>query len=618
MPRLLLAVLFIGLPAPAKPTVTKVEPPNWWMGLNMKTVRLLIRGSQLNGVRVLPTDHGLSVGRARANEAGTYVFVDVTVLSAGSHPLRLVTPSGSTQAPFVVSPPPARAGRFQGFSSDDFIYEIMPDRFSDGDPSNDDPGVSKGLFDRRKPHFYHGGDFQGIIDHLPYLQDLGVTALWITPIYDNSNRLNELELDHGQPVTDYHGYGAIDFYGVEEHFGTLEKFQELVKRGHDIGVKTILDMVANHCGPYHPWVTDPPTPSWFHGTRDHHLKETWQTWTLISPLATAALRRPVLDGWFAGILPDLNQDDPEVERYLIQNTLWWIATTGIDGIREDTLIYVPRRFWRDWIAAIQRDFPHVRVVGEVFDGDPSVTSFFQGGHTEFDGIDTGVGSVFDFPQYFAIRNAFAQGGSIEGVASVLAHDFLYPHPDSLVTFLGLHDVPRFMNEPGATFDGLRLAFTHLLASRGIPMIYSGDEIGMTGGADPDNRRDFPGGWTEDKKNAFEPDGRTADEYTLFAHIRRVAGLRQQLPALRRGGMLMLAANEDMLAYARLDGSRSVMVVLNNGKKPGELAIELAGTPFHEGDVLRDSLGTGPDLPVLKNEVKVKLDPRSAALYSVSK
>ncbi len=616
--RLAIAALLGSLAAGGSPVVTKVEPPNWWMGLNVKTVRLLIHGSGFTGARVVPSDHGASVSRVRVSDSGTYVFADVTVLSAGSHPLRLLTTSGSAAVPFQVLPPPARTGRFQGFSSDDLIYQIMPDRFADGDPSNDDPPISRGLFDRRKPHYYHGGDFQGIVDHLPYLRDLGVTALWITPIYDNVNHLNEIETNHGQPGTDYHGYGAVDFYGVEEHFGDLNTFRQLVLRAHELGIRTILDMVENHCGPYHPWVKDPPTPTWFHGTAEHHLKETWQTWTLLGPTASAALRRPVLDGWFGDILPDLNQDDPEVARYLIQNTLWWIASTGIDGIREDTLIYVPRHFWRDWMAAIQRDFPHQRVVGEVFDRDPAVTSSFQGGNTHAGGVDTGVDSVFDFPQYYAMRESFAQGGSIEEVAATLAHDFLYPRPSMLVTFLGLHDVRRFMSAKGATYDGLRLAFTHLFASRGIPMIYSGDEIGMPGGNDPDNRRDFPGGWTEDPKNKFEPEGRNADEYTLFAHVRRLADLRQRYPALRRGGMEMLAANAQMLVYARLYAPQNVVVALNNGTQAGELDVDVSAAGFHDGDVLRDALGVGPDLTVAKYRVTVKLEPRSAALYAVMK
>jgi glycosidase len=599
----------------AAPTVTKVEPPNWWMGLSLKPVRLLVHGLGLSGARLQCADTGLSITRVSVNQAGTYLFADVAIVKPGKHTIRVLSPSGSTKFDFEVLPVPQRAGRFQGFSPDDLIYLIMPDRFANGDPTNDDPPISKGLFDRSKPHYYHGGDFQGIVDHLPYLKDLGVTAMWINPIYDNVNHLNYKETSEGEPGTDYHGYGAVDFYGVEEHFGDLNKFRKLVDAAHASGIKVILDMVENHTGPYHPWVADPPTPTWFHGTEKDHIKEAWQGWTLISPKFSPELQKATLDGWFADFLPDLNQDDAETARYLIQNTLWWIASTGIDGIRQDTLIYVPRKFWRDWMAAIKRDFPRFRVVGEAFDADPALTSFFQGGKARFDGVDSGVDSVFDFPQYFAIRSAFAQGKPVEQVASVVAHDFLYPDPADLVTFLGLHDVERFMNEPGATYEGLELAFTYLMTSRGIPMIYYGDEIGMPGGKDPDDRRDFPGGWTGDAKNKFEPAGRTGEEHTVVSHIRRLADIRQRFSALRRGTLIQLAAIDQMLAYARADGAQSVITVINNDTKPGAVQLDAAAAHFREGDQLRDLLGASPNLTVIKGNLWVKLGPRSAALYA---
>lgn len=597
------------------PSVNKVEPPNWWMGLSAKPLRLLIHGSGLRGCRLISDDRGIVVGRSRVNDAGTYLFADVTVRLSGKHALRVSGPGGTAKVPWEVLPPPARAGRFQGFSPDDLIYLVMLDRFANGDPSNDNPAISKGLFDRKKPRYYHGGDFQGIVDRLPYLKDLGVTALWLNPIYDNVNHLNYKEDPARPPVADYHGYGAIDFYGVEEHFGDLKKFQQLSAAAHDSGIKLILDMVANHTSPYHPWVADPPLPDWFHGSAAGHLTESWQRWTLLSPRFSPELQRSTLDGWFNDVLPDLNQDEPEVERYLIQNTLWWIAASGIDGIREDTLPYVPRKFWRDWSAAIKRDFPHVRIAGEVFDEDPALVSFFQGGKARFDGIDTGIDSLFDFPQYFAIRSALAQGGSMEALGSVLAHDSLYQNPSNLVTFLGLHDVKRFMSEKGATFARLRLAFSYLMTTRGIPMVYYGDEIGMHGGDDPDNRRDFPGGWPGDAKNKFEPAARTGDEHTLFAHVRRLQELRMQFPALRHGSPMLLAANPKVLSFARVDPSQSVIVTINNSAATQSIEVDASAAHFREGDQLRDLFGVAPNLTVHNGRIQIRLEPESAALYA---
>jgi glycosidase len=547
----LLALLVPALLCAQVPTITKVEPPNWWAGHSIATVRLLVRGTGLGGATVTGD---LKTGGVRVNGRGTYLFVDVTIprhTRPGPVRLTLKTARGTAAIPFEVSDPLPPQGRFQGFSPDDLIYLIMPDRFSDGDPSNNDPKISRGLFDKTKPRYYHGGDLQGIINRLPYLKNLGVTAIWLNPVYDNVNHLNTKEVYAGNPITDYHGYGAVDFYGVEEHFGTLAKFRELVDAAHRAGIKVIQDQVANHTGPFHPWVDDSPLPDWYHGTAREHINETWQTWTLADPHSNAAMRKPTLDGWFLNILPDLNQEEPEMARYLIQNTLWWIGMSGIDGIRQDTLPYVPRTFWRDWTAAIHREYPKMNVVGEMFDGDPALVSFFQGGRTQFDGVDSGVDTLFDFPLFYIIRNVFARGRPASGLASMLAHDRLYPDASRLVTFLGLHDVERFMNVPGATPEKLKLAFTFLLTTRGTPMIYYGDEIAMPGGNDPDNRRDFP-------PEKFDAPGE------VHEHLAKLARMRAENECLRRGELATVAATETIYAYRRSSGNCEATVVLNTG------------------------------------------------------
>jgi glycosidase len=603
----------------ATPEITKVEPPNWWIGHSINPVRVLIRGRNLEGARAVASGAGIAAGSTRVNAAGTYAFVDVSIATdarPGMYPLRVVTAGGEARAPFEVLSPLPREGRFQGFSPDDVIYLIMPDRFANGDPSNDDPAVSRGMWDRQKPRYYHGGDFQGIIDRLPYLKDLGVTAIWLNPVYDNVNHLNEREPADGQAIADYHGYGAVDYYGIEEHFGTLTQFRELVDAAHRHGIKVIQDQVANHTGPYHPWVKDPPLPDWFHGTEAHHLANTWQTWTIVDPHATPELRAATLDGWFVDILPDLNQDDPEVARYLIQNTLWWVGISGLDGIRQDTLPYVPRRFWRDWMAAIKREYPRLRVVGEMFDGDPALVSFFQGGQARFDGVDSGVDTVFDFPTFFAIRHAFAEGQPVHDVAVMTGHDYLYPNASLLVTFLGLHDVARFMQETGATAQGLDLAFTFLMTARGIPMIYYGDEIGMRGGADPDNRRDFPGGWREDARNAFTAAGRTPGEQAIWEHVRRLTRLRGELAPLRRGSMTNLCVSEQSYGYARSSSEGTVVVLINNAPEAAEVSCDLSPLHPSEGASLTDRLGAAPELRIAGGKAQAQFPGRSAGIYVV--
>jgi neopullulanase len=599
----------------AAPTVAKVEPPSWWAGHSINPVRLLIRGSDLAGARVEGAA-GLRAGEARVNAAGTSLFVDLTIDAAaatGVRRLSVVNADGRADAAFEVLAPLPRAGRFQGFSPDDVIYLIMPDRFSDGDTRNDDPPASPGLLARARPRYYHGGDLQGVIDRLPYLADLGVTALWINPVYDNVNHLNERQKVDGQAITDYHGYGATDLYAVEERFGDLGKLRELVDAAHRSGLKVIQDQVANHVGPDHPWADDPPTPAWLNGTRAKHLANRWQTWTLMDPHAPAALRQETLEGWFVDVLPDLNQSDPETARYLIQNSLWWVGVSGLDGIRQDTLPYVPRAFWRDWMAALKREYPQLTVVGELFDGNPALVSFFQGGRAQFDDIDTGVDALFDFPLYYAVRRVFAGDAPLRDLAVALAHDHLYPRPEMLVTFLGLHDVARYMNERKATPEALRAAFTFLFTTRGIPLVYYGDEVAMPGGEDPDNRRDFPGGWPGDPRNAFAAAGRTPAEQAVFEHVRTLGWLRKEHAALRRGTLVHLHADEKTYAFARLHDHRSVVAVFNTGTEPRHLELPAEPAALGDGLRLRDMLGSA-EVRVESGRLRVSVPPRSSALY----
>ncbi|MFN8668926.1 MAG: alpha-amylase family glycosyl hydrolase [Gemmatimonadaceae bacterium] len=600
---LLLTMVASGAGAQA-PTVTKVEPPNWWANSSVNPVRVLLRGTNLAGARV---ECGkLSCDNVKVNARGTYAFVDVAIprdAAPGSYPLTVRTSGGSVAAPFSVSPRLAGHGRFQGFGTEDVVYLLMPDRFANGDPSNDDPAVSRGLLDRAKGRYYHGGDLAGVRQKLPYLKSLGVTAIWMNPLYDNNNGLNRKEMYDNLPITDYHGYGATDFYAVDEHLGDVATFKQLVDDAHAQGIKVILDMVANHTGPYHPWVQDSPTPTWFHGTEANHPNNTWQTWTLADPYSNAGMRQATLDGWFINILPDLNQDDPEVARYIIQNTLWWVGVSGMDGIRQDTWPYVPRWFWRDWMTAIKREYPAVRVVGEVFDGDPSMIAFFEGGRQQWDGVDDKVDVLFDFPLYYAIRGAFARGESVKQVAQMLSRDHIYRDPQNLMTFLGLHDVQRFMHEPGATPDGLKLAFTFLLTARGTPLVYYGDEVALPGGNDPDNRRDFPGGWAGDAHNAFDAAGRNAAEQDVWRHVQRVAQLRAQRQELRGGATEQLVATDQVYVYRR----GATVVAINNGKDAIDVSIPVASLPA-------DALGACPAGRSANGTTTVRLPARGSCIF----
>lgn len=598
----------------ANPIVEKVEPPDWWVGHTINPVRLLIRGKDLQGAE-LSAPAGMSVARLRVSAAGTYLFADLTIpknTRPGNYQFALRNSDGAAAVPFRVDPPLSNGDRLSGFTSSDVVYLLMPDRFANGDTGNDDPAISKGLYDRSNPHAYHGGDLQGVIDHLQYLKELGVSAIWMTPIYDNSNHWGEYA---GNKVADYDGYGIVDYYGVDEHFGTLALLQKLVHQAHALGIKVVQDQVENHVGPHHPWVLNPPTPTWFHGSLANHLNENWQFWSIADPAASNELRRIVIDGWFGGSLPDMDQEDPEVSRYQIQNTLWWLGEGGFDAIRQDTWPYVARDFWHEWMAAIKRQFPTVNVVGEVLDGDPATVSFFQGGQTRA-GIDTLVDALFDYPVYFKLRDAFGSGKSLEEIPKMIGHDYLYPNAPLLWTFIGDHDEPRLMNSPGVTLDSLKLAYTCVFTIRGVPLLYYGDEIAMKGGEDPDNRRDFPGGWPGDPVNAFTRAGRTPEQNTVFEHVKKLAHLRASMPVLSRGSTLNLVLQDQQWAYARRLGNDTAIVVLNNDSKPAALKIPLQELRLGTSIYLHGLLGVIPEAKATESNLELSVPARAAEIFVV--
>jgi glycosidase len=598
------------------PEILKVDPPSWWPRSTVNPVRLMIHGRNLQNARV--NIQGLRIlNTPKINDRGTYIFVDVFIAPnapSGQRSIRVTTPRGSANSAFEVLPPLNRTGRFQGFSPADVMYLIMIDRFADGDPSNNDPPQSRGLYDRNNKFYYHGGDLQGVINNLPYLKELGVTAIWLTPWYDNYDHLNEIELKEDKPSTGFHGYNPQDFYAVEEHFGTHAKLRELVETAHRSGLKIIQDQVMNHTGPYHPWVDDPPRPAWFNGTKAQHLKNVFQTWVLHDARAVESLKRETMEGWFLDFLPDLNQYEPEVSRYLIQNTLWWIGTTGLDGIRMDTWQYVPNSFWRDWTRAVKREFPNFKVVGEVKDGDVVHTSFFQGGRVRFDKIDSGLDSLLDFPLFYSIRHAFAEGKPIDEIPKTLAKDYLYTNSEILVTLLDGHDDGRFISEEGATIEGLKLANAFLLTTRGVPQLYYGDELAMEGGDEPTTRGDFPGGFEGDQRNAFTAGGRTKDEQELFEYIKRLTAIRREYEVLRTGELVNLYVSEQQYAYARRGRSGTVIVVINNDNEAATIEFDISRVALNAG-VFKDRLAVSPPVDVDgSRKMRVNLPKRSAAIF----
>lgn len=597
------------------PCIDKIDPPGWWVGLPFPM--LLLHGARLNGARFSVSGPGVSIARSQVAPNGHYAFLWLSTKTAAPQSIILHanTPAGSASAPFHIES--RTSAPHAGFSAANVMYLIMTDRFADGDPSNDPQPSERAL-----PRGWHGGDFRGIEQHLDYLQQLGITTVWITPAYNN---------DGGTQA--YHGYSATDMYSADPHFGTLADLRHLSDALHRRGMKLVLDMVPNHVGAMHPWAADPPTPDWFHGTLADHRIASSGFESVLDPHATWEQRRDVTEGWFANVLPDLNQENPLVRQYLIQNVIWWVESAGADGLRYDTFPYVGRPFWQALDSDLHRLYPRLTTVGEVFNSNPVVTSYFAGDVLRA-GVDTGLSTPFDFPAFFALRNAFAHRDSesasparhdgLQSLEDVLRQDWLYPHPERLVTFLGNHDTVRFMGQPGATVADLKLAFALLATLRGMPEMYYGDEIAMPGGADPDNRHDFPGGFPGDPQNAFTPAGRTAEQSAVHDWVASLFQFRQHHPVFAAGEQQDILYDETAFVFVRTTDLQKgcapgnpdhYLIALNSSDQPRELKLHLDRTALEGCKQFTGAIGSSTVLHPVGSELTLSLDPKQAEILA---
>jgi glycosidase len=374
--------------------------------------------------------------------------------------------------------------------------------------------------------------------------------------------------------------------------------------------------VANHVGSRHPWVSDPPLANWFHGTAAHHELNRFQNVALLSPHANGDEYRNALDGWFSDDLPDMNQEEPEVARYETQNALWWIGTIGIDGIRQDTIQYMPRRFIRELSSALHRQYPKMWMVGEVFDTDAVHTSFFIGGHTGWDGIDTRLDSVFDFPLWSKSLQVFTNKAPVRALRDELKYDALYPDPLKITTFANNHDTARFMSLEGATLEGAMIHVAFMLSVRGIPQLYYGEEIAMEGKDDPDNRRDFPGGFPGDARNAFDGAGRTPREQRMHEWTRSWLRLRAEHSALRSGSLVDLFYDDDAYVFARQDKNETVIVAFNREAKESKIIVPAKSIGLRDQAQLVPMFGDAELVPVWSGQAMLVLPANTVVAYKV--
>lgn len=627
---LLLAGMSPGIPLraqdannPDAPTVSKVEPPNWWVGLT-PDVLLLVSGKNLQATHASCNLREVTVSRTQSTGDGDYLFVWLKFepgLRSGTAICRITTAHGQTTFELPLAARAQILGRNQGLTLDDVIYQIVPDRFADGDPLNDQPAGSPGSHDRGTQSAYHGGDLRGIEQHLDYLKILGVTTLLLAPIVKSGAAQNS------------HVVGATDLYAVDPHLGTLADFQALVEAAHKQHMKVFFDTAPNHVGPTNPWVNHPPMPDWFHGSPEHHLTAASSLKpsfyglpeklpagddaleSLVDPHITPPIRKNLTEGWIAGMLPDLNTENQMVVQYLVENSVWWAEISGLDGYAVDAVPYVSRRFWEQWHMGLRKLYPRLSTIGEVAHADPAVTSFYQGGRSGWDGVDTQVTSVFDYPLNFALRDVLQRAAPVGEVTNILRKDSLYPHPSFLVTFFDNPDAARFAGKLQGTPAQLKLAYGFILTARGVPELFYGDELGMSSGGNSDNRPDFPGGWPSDPKDAFKKEGRTAQQEEIFEYVQGLLRLRSQHPALRGGKLWSLASDDTTYVFLRESDEERVLVAFHAGGRTRELSLSLAGTAAQDAANALAISGEG-QAELAGRTVKLRLPAVSVSLFSL--
>lgn len=497
-----------------------------------------------------------------------------------------------------------------GFDNSDVLYLITPDRFANGNPDNDQvDGLLEGL-DRSMPYGRHGGDIQGIINHLDYIDDMGFSSIWLNPILEND-----------QESWSYHGYATTDYYKVDPRFGTNEDYIELSQKAKDLGIGIIMDIIVNHCGDMHWWMNDPPFDNWLNLQNQDYQETNHRKTTLVDPYVSAHDRKVMTEGWFVRAMPDLNQNNPFMSTYLIQNSIWWIEYADLAGIRQDTYSYPFRDFMTDWTCAIQREYPNFNIAGEEWVENPAIIAYWQQGKTNHDGYTSCLPSLMDFPLCFALHKSLNEDeGWSEGLPrlyEMLGNDFLYPDPSQLVIFPDNHDMSRIYTQLNEDIDLYKMAMTYILTMRGIPQIYYGTEILMSNPGTSSHgiiRSDFPGGWEGDSTSAFTKRGLDSMQVSTQKWLKDLITWRNETPVVHDGKLMHFQPKDSCYVYFRYDDAKTVMVVLHKGQEPHRLRLNLFAERLEGLSMAQDVL-TGQSFPI---EDSIEIAPRSAVILELSK
>ena len=544
--------------------IDRMEPPNWWENMNLNQVQIMFYGKNIAQNKVL-VSNGVVITDVRKTENPNYLFVTIDTKDISAQNLVFTFSNGkkSFAKNFEIKPRNPQSKFRKSYDSSDVIYLLMPDRFANGNPNNDSTNDTQEKGNRSEPGGRHGGDIQGIINNLDYLKNLGVTAVWPTPLCeDNDERYS------------YHGYGQSDVYRIDPRYGTNEDYVRMSKELHKRGMKNIMDYVTNHWGWKHWMYNDLPTYDWIHQFPGYS-QSNYRMTTQFDPNASQIDAKNCMDGWFVKSMPDLNQSNPLVLQYLTQNAIWWIEYADLDGFRVDTYSYNDKEGIAQWTKAITDEYPHFNIVGEVWMHSQAQMAYWQKDSKigAIESYNSYLPSVMDFTLHDAFGTVFNEDKASwdKGIIKIydnFTNDFLYPNPNNLLTFIENHDTQRF-NHLYNDINKYKMALTLIATVRGIPQVYYGSEIGMKGNkdnGDADIRQDFPGGWNGDSNNAFTKAGRTSEQDAYHQFTAQLFNWRKTKQVIHTGKTTHYIPENNVYVYFRYNETESVMVVINNSSE----------------------------------------------------
>lgn len=545
--------------------IDRVEPPNWWVGMQNEELQLLIYGENIGETNVVLSAYkGVNLTRVEKAESPNYLFLYLQIKdSAQAGTLQLQFIKGKqviATIAYALKKRKAKSAQRKGFSSADAIYLLMPDRFANGNPSNDSHPEMLEKINREALHGRHGGDIEGIIKHLDYLENLGITTLWTTPM-----------LEDNLPEVSYHHYAISNYYKVDPRFGTNKDYKRLSEKAKKYGIKLVMDVVTNHCSTAHWWMQDLPFKNWVHQFPEF-TRSNYRMSTLNDPHASQIDKKYNSEGWFDHTMPDLNQNNPLLINYITQVFIWWIEYADLGGLRIDTFPYNDIFAMAQFNQRIMTEYPNFNIVGECWQLSPQEVAYWQKNANNKDGYNSQLPSVMDFPLLDAITKAVNEGSGwstgLSRIYQLFSLDYAYTDLNKLLIFLDNHDTERFATLIGENPDKMKLALTLIATIRGIPQIYYGTEVMMTGEksiGDGDLRKDFPGGWEADAQNAFTKQGRDSIQNEVFQHLRKLLQYRKTATALQKGKMLHFIPENDVYVYFRYDDTQTIMMCLNNNE-----------------------------------------------------